>query len=112
MSVVLDASMTIAWLLESIDASRAVVLRRVVANGASVPSLWRLEVANTLRHAFRHRRCNEDYADQCIKQLGRLQITVDTQTDRHAWGETWQLANQHNLTIYDTAYLKLAIRCG
>jgi predicted nucleic acid-binding protein len=54
MSIVLDASMAIGWLFadERAAASR-LVLRRVVAEGALVPSLWRLEVANVLRNAVR-----------------------------------------------------------
>jgi hypothetical protein len=46
-TLVVDASMTIAWLFddERIEAAHA-VMRRVVAEGTIVPSLWRLEVAN------------------------------------------------------------------
>jgi hypothetical protein len=59
MSLVLDASMTIAWLFddERTPAAHA-VMRRVVAEGAIVPSLWRLEVANVLRNAVRRGRCD------------------------------------------------------
>lgn len=111
MSIVLDASMTIAWLFakERSGGSRA-VLRRVVAEGAIVPSLWRLEVANVLRSAVRGRRCSEDYADRSLERLARLQIDVDTETDRRAWGETRETARTFDLTLYDAAYLELAVR--
>lgn len=57
MSLVLDASMTIARLFddERTEAAHA-VLMRVVSDGAHVPSLWRLEIANMLRSAVRRRR--------------------------------------------------------
>jgi len=44
-SLVVDASITIAWLFteERTDLPQA-VLRRVAAEGALVPSIWRLEV--------------------------------------------------------------------
>ncbi|MGH6923350.1 MAG: type II toxin-antitoxin system VapC family toxin [Propylenella sp.] len=113
MSVVLDASMTIAWLFaaERTEGSRA-ALRRVAAEGAAVPSIWRLEVANVLRGAVRSGRCTEDYADRSLGRLARLQIEVDPETEQHAWGETRRLAQRHDLTLYDASYLELALRFG
>ncbi len=113
MSLVLDASMTIAWLLdgEQTEAAHA-VLRRVVADGAVVPSLWRLEVANVLRNAVRRGRCDEAYVDRSLGRLGRLAIMVDSETDDHAWGATRTLAREYGLTLYDAAYLELAVRLG
>jgi predicted nucleic acid-binding protein len=110
-SLVLDASLTITWLFmtERPEASR-LILRRVVAEGAVVPSLWRLEVANVLRNALRRGRCEEAYAGRCLERLARLPILVDTETDRHAWGKTRKLSIDQNLTPYDAAYLELALR--
>jgi predicted nucleic acid-binding protein len=110
-SLVLDASMTVAWLFddERTDAARA-ALRRVVAEGAVVPSLWPLEVANVLRNAVRRRRCDEAYVDRSLARLGRLAIKVDSETDHHAWGTTRHLARETGLTLYDAAYLELAVR--
>lgn len=111
MSLVLDASMAIAWLFaaERDEAPRA-ALRRVAAEGAIVPSLWRLEVANVLRNAVRRGRCPDEYASRSLHRLGRLRIEVDPETDRHAWRETRLLANAHELTLYDACYLELAAR--
>lgn len=113
MSLVLDASMTIAWLFaDERDPAAQAVLRRVAAAGASVPALWRLEVANVLRNAVRRKRCEDAYAERCLRRLARLPITVDAETDTHAWGATRELANRHDLTVYDAAYLELALRRG
>jgi predicted nucleic acid-binding protein len=113
MSVVLDASMTIAWFFadERTDGTDRTLLR-VAEEGALVPAHWRLEVANSLRNAVRHGRCGEDYADSSIKRLGRLAIEADSETDAHAWGATRKLARDLDLTIYDAAYLELALRAG
>ena len=113
MSLVLDASMTIAWLFNA-ERSEIVRLavRRVVAEGALVPSIWRLEVANSLRKAVRGRRCSAEYAVQSMGRLAKLRIAVDPETDRQAWTETWRLASIHALTLYDAAYLELAVRSG
>jgi predicted nucleic acid-binding protein len=110
-TLVLDASMTIAWLFddERTEAAHA-VMRRVVVQGAIVPSLWRLEVANVLRNAVRRGRCNEAYVDRSLARLGRLAITRDEETDDHAWNATRTLARKEDLSVYDATYLELAIR--
>ena len=111
MSVVLDASMTIAWLFEDEQSPVALdVLRRVVTEGAIVPSLWRLEIANVLRNAVRRQRCDEAYVDQSIERLAQLPITIDSETDHLAWGATQTLSREEGLTPYDAAYLELALR--
>lgn len=111
--MVLDASMAIAWMFddERTDAT-AGALRRVVAEGALVPSLWRLEVANVLRNAVRRGRCDEQYADRSLDRLERYPITIDDETNAHAWGATLTLAREAGLTLYDAAYLELAMRSG
>jgi len=103
--------MTVAWLFddERTEVAHA-VMRRVVAEGAIVPSLWRLEVANVLRNAVRRGRCNEAYVDRSLARLARLAIKRDEETDDHAWGSTRTLARKEDLTLYDAAYLELAIR--
>ncbi|BBK39324.1 twitching motility protein PilT [Allostella sp. ATCC 35155] len=111
MSVVLDASMAVAWLFDDERTAGAhAVLRRVAAEGAFVPGLWRLEVVNFLCNAVRRGRCEEAYVDRSLVRLGRLAIRVDEDTDRQAWGATRQLSRDEGLTPYDAAYLELALR--
>jgi predicted nucleic acid-binding protein len=87
MSLVVDASMTIAWLFrDERPETPQSVLRRVAREGAWVPSLWRLEVANVLCNAVRRKRCDEGYATRCLARLGRLGILVDPETNAQAWG--------------------------
>lgn len=111
MSLVLDASMTIAWLFddERTDVAHAVMLR-VAAEGAIVPCLWRLEVANVLRNAARRQRCDQDYVDLSLQRLGRLPVVVDEATNLDAWNDTRALSRQYDLTLYAATYLELAIR--
>ncbi len=103
--------MSIAWLLDD-ESGPAVlsILERVKTEGGCVPSLWRLETANALRKAIRRRRYSEPFARACFNDLMKLPIVVDDQTDAQAWQRTWELANQYDLTIYDAAYLELALR--
>lgn len=111
MSLVLDCSVTLAWLLPDEDAQPAqAVLDRVVASRAWVPSLWRLEVANSLQSAVRRKRIDAAFRDASLADLDLLNIQTDRDTDRFAWNETLHLADTCRLTVYDAAYLELARR--
>ena len=111
MSLVLDSSVTLAWVY-SAETTGAIsdVLARVTESGAWVPALWRLEVANVLEVGVRKGRTDAAFRDAALADLALLPITVDQETDRHAWGATAKLAARHRLTLYDAAYLELARR--
>lgn len=111
MSLVIDASITLAWIFESerTDDSEA-ALSRTVQEGAVVPSLWKLEVANVLQMAVRKGRIDRAARAASLDDLLILPITVDDETDARAWADTLELAESTGLTLYDAAYLELAIR--
>lgn len=77
-----------------------------------MPSLWRSGVANVRRNAERRDRCTDAYVDQSLAKLARLPIKREEKTKEHAWGTTGTLAQQEDLTLYDAAYLELALRKG
>lgn len=112
-SLVLDSSATLAWLYsdETTEPIRQ-VFDAVAEGGAFVPALWRLEVANSLTHAMRRGRIDADFRRASLADLALLDITTDADTDINAWGETLSLADRFHLTIYDAAYLELAMRRG
>ena len=111
MSLVLDSSVTLAWVYcaETTEEVSAVFVR-VVESGAWVPALWRLEVANILEMGVRKGRSDSTFRDEALADLALLPISVDKETDRQAWGATAKLAARHRLTLYDAAYLELARR--
>ncbi len=111
MSFVLDSSVALAWVYsdETTDAVRQ-VFDRLSQNGAWVPGLWRLEVANVLEMGVRRKRHGADFRDATLADLAQLPIQVDGETDQQAWGATLQFAARHQLTLYDAAYLELALR--
>jgi predicted nucleic acid-binding protein len=112
-TLVLDASITLAGLLEDEDGHVALdALRGAVIEGAVVPALWRLEIANALSSAVKRKRCDEAFVDSALKRLTRMHIVVDAETDVHAWNATLSLSRSEGLTVYDAAYLELAIRLG
>jgi predicted nucleic acid-binding protein len=110
-SLILDSSATLAWIYgdETTDAIRR-IFDAIADNGALVPSLWRLQVANSLTMAVRKRRIDPDFRRAALADLAILDISTDPQTDSHAWTDTLNLADQLHLTVYDAAYLELAQR--
>lgn len=113
MSIVVDASMTAAWLFADERTEAALeVFHNVADAGAVVPSLWRLEIASLLRTAERRGRCSGTLADALLEQLESLPIEIDRETDAHAWRTTRTLSRDQGLTPYDAAYLELAVRLG
>jgi predicted nucleic acid-binding protein len=110
-SLVLDSSAIVAWLYvdETTPAIRRVI-ELLAQNGAWVPSLWSLEVANVLEIGVRRGRHDSTFRDAMLADLSLLPISTDLETDKHAWHATLQFAHRHRLTLYDAAYLELAHR--
>jgi len=111
MSLVIDASLTVSWYFEdeTTPATEA-VLESVSETGATVPTLWRLEVANAFQSAIRRKRITAPYRDQSLVELTNMPITIDADTNVYAWTTTLRIAERFALTIYDSAYLELAQR--
>lgn len=111
MSLVLDSSVTLAWVYGS-ETTPAIlhVLELVGDAGALVPSLWPLEVANILEIGVRRNRHDAAFRDATLADLALLPIKIDPDTERYAWSTTLRLAEHHRLTLYDAAYLELALR--
>jgi len=111
MSLVLDSSATLAWIYsdETTDPIRR-LFDAVGEEGAVVPTLWRLEIANSLTVAVRRARIEASFRRAALTDLALLDIATDDHTDVNAWGETLRLADIFRLTLYDAAYLELAHR--
>jgi predicted nucleic acid-binding protein len=88
-------------------------LPEILARGeALVPGHWRLEVANQVLMGTRRGRAMLDDVTIMFEALAALPVETDYTTSDHAWSATHALATAHRLTIYDAAYLELAIRAG
>lgn len=109
MSLVIDASLTVAWYFPD-EGSEAtdVLLRRVARSGVVVPVHWRAEVANAFHMAVRRKRIDAACPDQSLADLACFDIATDHDSNAHMWGATVALAERHGLTVYDAAYLELA----
>ena len=113
MSLILDASITLAWvnIEESTPAIRD-VFDELGAMSAWVPSLWWLEVANVLRMNLKRKRYTETQRDTYLESLKYLYVETDNVPVSRTWQAASRLADCHNLTVYDAAYLELALRRG
>lgn len=111
MSLVLDCSVTLAWIYpnETNDAVRG-VFDIIAADGCIVPMLWRLEVVNGLTVAMRRGRISAAFRADALNVLELTPIAVDPETGTHAWTTSLQLADRFSLTLYDATYLELAQR--
>ena len=111
--LVVDSSISVAWCFadEQDEYSRS-VLSALVSQPAYVPDLWPLEVANTLLVGERRKRSTQANTMTWLGFLAALPIIIDDETRTHAFGNTLNLARAHNLSVYDAAYLELAIRRG
>ncbi len=111
MKGVVDASITLSWHFEDERTEASdLVLDRVTEDGAVVPAVWRLEVANGFRTAIRRRRIDSEFRDEALRVLASLPISVDPETDAQSWTGILRLADRFELTPYDAAYLELAHR--
>ena len=101
----LDASCCAAWLLPDEQSSSAERAARVyVDEGATVPSLWQLEIRNV---AHRRGRLDSVLLEQAFAKVEALGIVVDNDVVlRHVTN----LAVKHGLSVYDASYLELAVR--
>ena len=110
---VLDCSITVAWLFDDeVTPETDGLLDRLKDSGALVPALWRLELGNVLARAEKYKRITATQLAKHLDLLDRLPIATDTETDSRAFREILALARTEGLTIYDAAYLELAMRRG
>lgn len=111
-SVVIDASV-IGPLIFANEAAPVVArLPDLLARGACLAPLhWHLEVANMVLIGGRRGRIIGE-ASTILATLAMLPVELDGKTADVAWAATSGIAMTHGLTIYDAAYLELALRAG
>lgn len=110
---VLDKSVTMSWCFPDEQDPYARDVLKALPNGAAVvPSLWPLEVANILLVGERRGRINQADTATFIGLLEGLPVRVDDETSEHAMKASLNLARSQGLSVYDAAYLELAMRRG
>jgi predicted nucleic acid-binding protein len=111
---VLDCSATVPWVFESESTKETDELLDSLAAGgkAWVPALWHLELGNVLLGAQRKGRIDKAGIEKFLSVLGVYDIEVDSETMAVAWSKTFAIAENFGLSVYDAAYMELALRRG
>ena len=109
---VVDASIGIAWVHPAQSTAQSEALLDVIAAGAVVraPALWPLETANALLVLTRRGKLTEEERVNALTALARLSVVADHEMAALAFGKLSDLATRHGLSVYDAAYLELALR--
>lgn len=118
MSLVLDASVTLSWLLtqgKRADLAYANAVLEALKDPAVrvvVPTIWALEVGNVIARAEHGKMLSEAQSEPFLAMLAGLGAEEDPAGSDVALGDTLQLARRYGLSVYDASYLELALRRG
>lgn len=109
MRFVLDASITINWVMPDESHPMADFAFQELHRGgsASVPGIWWYEVRNILVVNERRNRISPADSIQFLKDLDEFTIEIDPRRDG---ADILELSRQTGRTVYDAAYLALAMR--
>jgi predicted nucleic acid-binding protein len=111
MALVLDCSIALAWFFpDEKTAFTEAALDLVALEECWVPAVWRLEFPNALLVAERRRRLSRAERHQILDEASRLRLRVDASVPELR--TISELAERHDLSTYDAAYLELAARQG
>jgi predicted nucleic acid-binding protein len=109
MPFVLDASIVHDWAFDERDPTANTVRQRLRTDSATAPSLWWFEVRNGLVIAERRGRVTEQEIAGFLREISHLAVVLDRSPDEAV---VLGRARRHRLTVYDAAYLELAMREG
>jgi predicted nucleic acid-binding protein len=116
MNYVLDAQTALTWHFddEGTAATRQLLADFEVGNRAFVPTIFAYEVANSLATNERKKvpRTTVAKTTAFLEALADLPIETDEESGRRTADRTIDLARSHGLSVYDAAYLELALRKG
>ncbi|MBK8476493.1 MAG: type II toxin-antitoxin system VapC family toxin [Opitutaceae bacterium] len=113
-ALVIDGSTTLGFVLADEQTPNSLAALEAIENGTPtcVPAHWCVEVANGLIMAERRKRASQADITEALNLVAALPVAADDETARRAGSDTAALARQYGLTIYDAAYLELAMRRG
>ncbi len=113
MTLVVDASVAIGWVLRDEDPAYAqAVLEQVLVDGALVPAIWPFEIANVLLSAVKRKRLTADEIPKAMSLIESLPIEIEPATNAPMVRRLFEVGRDFSLTAYDAAYLDLSFRSG
>lgn len=113
MEIVVDASLGLTWCLHDEEyPGAAQLLDKCYRSPMHIPQHWALEVSNGLVMAMKRGRITESEIYEALAFLTVFDFIPDAFTASAAKSTALALAIRHKLTLYDAAYLELALRLG
>jgi predicted nucleic acid-binding protein len=110
---VLDANVPFRWCVPNVsDIYPVNVLKRMSSEVAAVPAHWSVQLADLLRVGVRAKRTTEANALRILTGFDVFDVRVDPCTADYIPGSTFALARAQKLTVFDAAYIELALRLG
>ena len=110
---ILDASFTFQWLFrDEASAAGYVALATIKRDGAVIPPLWFVEIANGLGMAERRGRIAQTGMPEAMTLLRSLPLETDEPPSLARCEVILDLMRTYRLTAYDATYLELARRRG
>ncbi|MEQ9453900.1 MAG: type II toxin-antitoxin system VapC family toxin [Phycisphaeraceae bacterium] len=110
-AVLLDASATLAWLLDD-EADGPAYDTLLSGRELFATSLWQLEVVNALLKRERQKRLSRGQVDRLLRQLDALGVRILPDPDPRSLVGLAELARPHQLSSYDASYLDAALTHG
>jgi predicted nucleic acid-binding protein len=110
---VLDASVCLAWFLDSPVPDLGLRARQNLRDGgrALVPAIWHLEVANGFVIAERRGRLQRPQTDRCLDDVeGLLAWAIDSSPNPISLRDARSTGRIFGLSAYDATYLETARR--
>ena len=107
--LVVDSSVAAAWCFpdEETPYTEAVLLAVAAPAEAFAPRLWAYEIRNSVLIGVRRNRISPAHGKDFLDTLKRLPVRL---ADPPSYDALFDLAWQRDLTVYDAAYLDLAMR--
>ena len=108
MRFVLDASVAMSWCFREYDPRANVAIEHFHAGAQTIAPLhWWFEVRNVAMRGIRQKRVSQAEVTAFFLSLAVTPVALDELPNEIA---VFHLAQRHNLTFYDAAYLELARR--
>jgi predicted nucleic acid-binding protein len=110
---VLDASVALSWLFRDEETPASMAIHAMTDDHrVVVPPHWFAEMANGIRQGERRERCASGDAPAFLSLLGLLDYELSGLAPFDQFAVLLPLAREHDLTVYDAAYLHCAISRG
>lgn len=109
--LVIDASLAGAWCFPGEETDYTNGVLRIVGGTLDpiAPALWAYEIRNTVLMGLKRGRITQAGAQEFLALLNDLNVQL---SDPASYDAVFRLAAAHGLTVYDAAYLDLALREG